>query len=478
MASAAAGATACTATAATKAGAPPTTARPTQFATTLTVNPSGKPVGALNDHYAGLSFESGTLAGNADTTGNLFDDAGNLPQLLKNLGTSVMRFGGPTVDGPSYTGISPSALAGLTRLANASGWSVLYSENLGNFNAAGVTADANAVATALGPRLAGIGCGNEPDGFIQDGSRPPTYTEADYLQEAPVCLAAIRAGAPSAPLEGADLTGAKNWLADYATQESGQIAWVGQHLYAAGCTGNYAGESALQADARLLSPQTLAEEVFTFKFMVADAKIAGARPLMSETNSICGGGLAGVSDSYASALWAIDYMLTGAEYGLYGMNFHDRFLTNCTPYSPLCPVAAAGKPVEYTARPIYYGMLFTHLLGTGNLLPVTVSANPRNGFIAAFALKPVTGRGLRLIIENVSNMGANVTLSAGGKPTAATVLHLTAPGLTATSGVRIQGAQVAPNGTIKPAAPTAIRCSSGKCPLAIPPYTADLVTIP
>ena len=36
--------------------------------------------------------------------------------------------------GPSYTGISPSALNGLASLAKASGWSVLYSENLGNYN--------------------------------------------------------------------------------------------------------------------------------------------------------------------------------------------------------------------------------------------------------------------------------------------------------------------------------------------------------
>ena len=75
-----------------------------------------------------------------------------------------------------------------------------------------------------------------------------------------------------------------------------------------------------------------------------------------------------MSNSFASALWAIDFALTGAEHGVYDVNFHDRFLSSCTPYSPLCPVAVAGKPVKWVAEPMYYGMLFTHLLGAGTLL--------------------------------------------------------------------------------------------------------------
>src|SRR5271165_543099 len=129
-------------------------------ATAVTVNAARRPIGAITDHYVGLSFESGTL-----NSGD-FDSTGNLPQLMKNLGTSIMRFGGLTVDGPTYQGISPQALAGLVRLANATGWTVLYSENLGNYNGPAVSNDAQAVATALGPRLAAIACGNEPDGFV------------------------------------------------------------------------------------------------------------------------------------------------------------------------------------------------------------------------------------------------------------------------------------------------------------------------
>jgi hypothetical protein len=436
------------------------------------VNASAKAVGAINGHYVGLSFESGTL-----NTGQ-FDNVGNLAQLLRNLGSSVMRFGGLTVDRPSFTGITPSALAGLVRLAKASNWTVLYSENLGNYNAAAVTADAKAVAAALGPRLSGIACGNEPDAFATDSWRLSPYTAADYLQDAAACLAAVRAGAPNAPLEGADLTGAPTWLASYAEQESGQLASVGQHIYPAGCVDNYAGESAREAAGKLLSPATFAKEVSILKWAAADAKIAKAPLLISEANSICSGGLAGVSNSFASALWAIDFLLTAAENGVSGVNFHGglNFVGGCFFYSPLCQVA--GKRHEYAARPMYYGMLFTHLLGTGNLLPVTMTTRPRNDDVKAFALKPATGGGLRVLMENMTYLPANVTLSVASSTRSVRVLHLTAPGLTATSGVRIQGAAIGTNGTIKPGAPTIIKCSSGKCQLPITPYTAVLVTIP
>jgi hypothetical protein len=438
---------------------------------TITVNATAQPLGGITGHFAGLSFESDTL------NGGDFVDSGNLPRLLHNLGPAVMRFGGLTIDDALFLGTSPRALAGLAGLARASGWTVLYSEDLAHYDPAVVTADTRDVATALGPRLAAFACGNEPNAYgTDDGWRPPSYTVDDYLAEETACLAAVRAGAPGAPLEGPDFTGNVGWLATYARAESGQLALLGQHLYVAGCVHNYDGQTALQADARLLSPATTATEVASFKWLVANARIVGARPIMSETNSICSGGLAGVSNSFAAALWAVGYMLTGAEHGVYGMNFHDRFDKYCTPYSPLCPVA--GRPGEFTARPLYYGLLFAHLLGTGRLLPVTVTAPGPSDRVPAFALRPSRGGGLRLIAENLTAKRASVTLAVGGSAKSARVLRLTADGLTATSGVRIQGATVQPDGTIRPGPPTIIRCSSGKCHLTLPPYSAALIILP
>ena len=446
-----------------------TAAAASAFPTTITVSTSGKTVGQINNHYVGLSFESSTL-----NQGH-FDTSGNLARLLWNLGPAVMRFGGLAVDDGTFTHINPGALAGLTRVAKASGWTVLYSEDLAHYDPAVAAADASAVATALGPSLSAIACGNEPDGYITHQWRPPTWTEADFLQETAACLANVHAAAPSAPLEGADLTGAAPWVADYAKQESGQISQLGQHLYQAGCVPDYAGWTSAAAAAKLISPAMRAGAVKTFKYVVADSQIAKAKPIMSETNSICSGGLAGVSDSYAAALWSIEYMLTGAQYGIRGMNIHDRFISTCTPYSPICPVSAHST--RFTVRPIYYGMLFTHLLGTGFFLPVTVNTGSTTRVVTAFVLKQANGS-KRIMLENLNGQATNVTLNVGGSARAAGVIRLTAPGLLAKSGVAIQGAQVAVDGRIRPGSPTVIKCpSAGKCQLTLAPYTAAIVSI-
>jgi hypothetical protein len=439
-------------------------AMPRVYETTVTVNTSGKVAGGINSHYVGLSFESGTL------DSGQFDNVGDLAQLLRNLGSSVLRFGGNSVD-KSFEGITPAALAGLVRLVKASGWSVLYSEDLGHYDAATVTADAKAVAKALGGGLNAFACGNEPDLYHSNGLRPSSYTFSDYLAQARACLKAVRAGAPKAPLEGADIAVSKTWAASYASAEAGVISWFGVHEYPLGCGSQ--GKTPAELAAELLSPAITAKEAAVFGWASADARAAHASLRMSETNSACGGGAAGLSDSYATALWVVDYLLTGAEHGVSGMNFHGALNKNCTGYTPLCEVGAN----EYAGQPIYYGMLLTHMFGTGHLLPVTVSADSPAANIAAFALKPLTGKGLRLIIENLSQYHSATTIKVGGHPGTATVLGLTGPSLLATSGVQIQGASVGANGKITPHKPNTISCSKSGCALTVNPYSAVLITL-
>jgi hypothetical protein len=437
---------------------------PEVYQTTVTVNTSGKSTGEISNRYIGLSFESGTL------NSGKFDHVGDLAQLLRNLGNSVMRFGGNSVDA-SFQGITPSALAGLVRLVKASGWTVLYSENLGEFNAARVTADARAVSAALGSGLSAFACGNEPDAYHHNGIRTSTYTGSDYLGEAATCFEAIRAGAPNAPLEGPDDAGAPYWLAEYAAKEAGTVSWFGQHYYPLGC--GLHGKSPAQLASTLLSPALTGKEIATLTRAAADARTADAQLWMTETNTACGGGAQGLSDSYAAALWVIDYLLTGAEHGVHGMNFHGGLGTSCQGYTPLCQVGTN----EYVGQPIYYGMLFTHLLGAGHLLPVAVSTSSSVGNVTAFALKPLTGGSLRLIVENLSQYRTDVALRVSGNPGTATVLHMTGPSLLATSGVEIQGERVGANGSFKPDKPNTVNCTSGSCPVTIAPYTAVLVTV-
>lgn len=445
-----------------------TSGGPESYSAAVIVDTSAKAFGDLGASYVGLSIESAALDTGKITT------AGNLVRLLENLGTPVLRFGGNSAD-TSFAGISPSALRNLAAVATASGWSVLYTENEGSYDAARVTADAGAVSTALGDKLFAFACGNEPDAYRHNGLRPRDYSLAGYLDQATACLRAVRSAAPQAALEGPDTAGNRQWFSAYAAREASTVSWLGQHYYPMGCA--RPGDRPAALVTAMLSPGLAAAEAKGLAWYVAAAKSAGEALLITETNSACGGGVRGLSDAYASALWAVDYALTGAENGVAGMYFQTGPLDSyCAGYAVLCATGANS----YRAQPIYYGLLFVHLLGAGQFLPTKISMSAESskagGNIAAFALKPPRG-GLRLMVENLSKDQADTTLRVGHYAGSATVLSLTGPDPLATSGVRIQGTSVAANGSFRPGSPHAVQCMPQGCPVTLPPYSAALVTL-
>jgi len=181
----------------------------------------------------------------------------------------------------------------------------------------------------------------------------------------------------------------------------------------------------------------------------------------------------------ASKRWVIvatgcQALLTGAENGVQGMYFHTGTLNaSCTGYAVLCQTGTNS----YSAQPIYYGLLFTHLLGTGRFLPVTTStAAKTGGNIAAFALKTSSG-GLRVMLENLSPERLNATLRDGKHAGSATVLSLTGPAPLATSGVHIQDAAVGADGHFSSGPPDTLRCTPAGCSVTLAPYSAAVVTL-
>jgi hypothetical protein len=440
--------------------------REAKYTGSVTVDTSGAVEGTLEDNYIGLSFGTNEL-----NTAQL-DNVGNLTTVLRNLGTGVIRFGGIVAD-ENFTGITSKALAGLARLTKASGWSVLYTENIGQFNASNVAASAEAVSEALGSGLAAFACGNEPEFFYNDGVRPKSYSVGDYLGDTANCIEAIDAGAPNAPIEGPDTVTEPTWPAAYASTEAGMIKYFGAHFYPLPC--GLDGETPAERATQLFSQSQIAREIWWFDWAKKDADTAKADLWMDEVNTACGGGDPGLSDTFASALWIVDYLLIGAERGASGMDIEGG-LGSCkeyqVSYSPLCEVSTN----EYVALPIYYGMLFTHLLGTGSLLPVTVSGGTSAGDVAAFALRSSTGN-INVIIENFSKTQAVIKLSVPGISSNASVLHLTAPSLLATSGVNIQGATVSANGVLQPGKANLVQCSAGECPITVAPDSAELINL-
>ncbi len=98
---------------------------------------------------------------------------------------------------------------------------------------------------------------------------------------------------------------------------------------------------------------------------------AGLPYRMSEGNSCWNGGQAGVSDTFASALWCASYMLTCMARGWSGVNLHgggNGF------YSPIVGAPSTG----FTRRPEFFGMQFAQRFVGARMVETTLSgADPR-----------------------------------------------------------------------------------------------------
>ena len=189
---------------------------------------------------------------------------------------------------------------------------------------------------------------------------------------------------------------------------------------------------------------------------------------VGETNTASRGGKAGVSDSFASALWAVDYLFTVAELGVEGVNFHAYF--RCGGYTPVCWDARTG----YRPLPIYYGLLLFKAVGGGRPLPVTCETAAN---LAAHAVLAADGS-LRVILVN-KERDRPVRVRFEGRPAdrTATLLRLSAPSLESTTGIMLGGAAVQADGTWRSGGLETIRADGKTFEVTVPAASAVVVVL-
>jgi hypothetical protein len=189
---------------------------------------------------------------------------------------------------------------------------------------------------------------------------------------------------------------------------------------------------------------------------------------MCETNSFFGGGHPGLSDTFAAALWTLDFVLRLARSGCAGVNIETGvnqlgFVSSYSPirYDPQGR-AAAGAP--------YYGMLAFAASGAagGEVLPLTL--DPAPSALSAYAM----ARGSRLhslvLINRHPAAPAHISLGALLRPSAR-VLRLVAPSLESTEDIRFGDAPVDSEG--RWSSRSRERVGAGNLLLA--PYSAAVV---
>jgi hypothetical protein len=405
--------------------------------------------------FIGLSYEVKDLPLVASLA-----ERGNLVTLLRSLGTGVLRFGGVTADSQvawrnpattpllawATTRLVPADLYRLARLTRATGWSVVLTVNLVHFDPAAAADEARVARLALGASLKAIEIGNEPTAFVAEHLRPGPYPFAVYRKQIAAYRAAIQAAVPGLAIDGPDnepLASNPRNLA-WARAEAREVhpTLLTGHLYGASKCSRVPPTAPL-----LLSSAVHSSEASALRDLETVSRSYGLPVWLDETNNISCGGQPGVSNSYATALWALDLLTRTLKAPFMGVAFHG-FIQKPTGYAPI----VARSPADLargalTAQPEWYALLLAHQVAGDRPLPVTV--RPAGLNVAVWAGLTPSGN-LHLIVNNEQPPGSRpllIQLDGPAVMRSASILRLDGPALTATTGVRLGGNSVAPDGT-------------------------------
>lgn len=343
------------------------------------------------DDYIGLSFETGSVRNNnAGMKGHFFspDNTQSLT-IFKQLGIKSLRIGGGSVDmnqkTPTFEDIDS-----LFAFAKASNVKVIYSLRLLNGNINENITVAKYIWDNYKSYLQCFAIGNEPDWDSYHKTDPeikdyPSFV-AKWKKYADAIVAIIPEVKFIAPHTGSNypVPGAKNtfyegksWTVNFALdmKDSGMVNLISQH--------NYVGQ-----DANGKTPREMIDNMLS-KVWVSDyypillksnlqpVLDNGYQYRLAESNSFSGA-VEGGSNSFATALFALDYLHWWAQHKCAGVNFHNKqWVLN----APIIMDSSNNLQVN----PVGYGIKAFSLGGRGYVLPITI-VNPDNFNLTAYAV--------------------------------------------------------------------------------------------
>lgn len=467
---------------------------PSGTMTSASIVVSSAAVGSIGSGFAGLSYEKSTLCYG---TTRLFSAASsNLIGLFQTLGTGVFRIGGASADvmvwtpagaGQTAGQVAPSDVDRLAAFVKATGWKCLYCINLAG-SAGGTTTPALAaaevayVAQAFGSSLLGIEIGNEPN-LYPGIYYPSTWALSDFETLWLQYRAAIVAVTPTVKITGpATSNSVSTWAVPFGKYvTTNDISLLTAHYYAQGpVVGPYTA-SQINAEIAALLTSNQSDGRLIPQLQSYEQSTLTAIPFrMSECNSIIADNTNTAANTYATAIWALDYMFTCAANGASGVNFHGGPHMNSSALDFIYTPILDASGVVTAVNPEYYGILMFALAGTGTLKQVTVSAGSLN--VAAYAVKSASGGSNVVVINKDSTNNLQLTLTLPQSVSTAKLLEMTqlssgatAPSLSATTGVTIQNASVSLGGVFAPGTPYSVSISGSQLTCYVPALSAVLI---
>ena len=418
---------------------------PSRAANTVSIRLNAeRPLRRISPDFMGLGYEASSVA----MPGLLSARNRSYVQLVRNLGRQgVIRVGGnvsdystykadgPSVSLPKATVLSAENIRQLKTFLDATGWKLIWGLNLGGNDLDNAVQEARAVIETMGASLLALEAGNEPDLFVAAGHRKAPYDYTAWHAEYRSYKTAIRAALPNAPFAGPDLAGATDWMVSFARDEGKDVALFTAHHYIAG-----QANSASTVELMLQEEKKYQPALVRFQ---AVSEQSGVPYRLCETASFSGGGKTGVSDTFAAALWALDYLFVLASHGCRGVNMETgvNHLGRISYYTPISDDLAG----HYGAAPEYYGLLaFAQFVGE---MQIAVSCDANDVNLTAYAVSQGGGR-IRLAVIN-KDFGRDADVEIAG-PTAiinARVMRLSAPSLSAGDSITLGGTQVGKDGS-------------------------------
>ncbi len=357
---------------------------------------AGTPGPAIAPDFLGLSFEMATLLPDGQGRRLFRADNRRLLATFQTLGIHSLRVGGNTADRPTVPVPAEADIDSLFGFARAAGVKVIYTLRLREGSREAAARTARHIASRYEADLACFAIGNEPNVFA---TRYPAYL-AEWKRY--VAEITDRENAVRARFCGPSATPAKvAWAADFVRDvgEEGRVAIVTQHDY----PGNSARTVADPAAARreMLS-RAWARKYESFHDAFVPAVLSKRLPYrLEEANSFFHGGAKDVSDTQASALWALDYMYWWATHRASGINFHTGDEVAAGEANTPCRYAAFWTaPDGYSVRPIGYAMKAFEIGSRGRPLPVGSAST--QGDLTAYAVLSADGTVyLTLVNKNI-----------------------------------------------------------------------------
>ena len=343
----------------------------------------------------GLSYETSLMLPDAQGIHYFRPDNKPLVALFKTIGVKSLRIGGNSVDAPNVPLPSEADLTAFFDFAKAAGVKVIYSVRLEEPKSSDATngspasspgSIANAQSAARFAKLIHdhysdvLDCfaiGNEPD-YFRDYAVYSAKWKAIHDAIVSVYSGAKFCGPDQNPSPQLDARMAH----DFAT--AGLIK-ITQHSYPFGCAyknpqaraniANLIPFDAAASREKMLSPKAYDTYEKIYKGIAGAITNTPLAYRLTEVNSYWFSGLQGASDSYASALWAPDYLHWWTGHGADGLNFHTGDRTGGDLSMPCQYAAFVTSANGYEARPLAYGMKLFALGGHGRQLPIANSAS-------------------------------------------------------------------------------------------------------